>query len=214
MKGCEQRTKYHCYDVLEHTAWAVQAAAPTRLVRWAALCHDMGKPASEFYGEDGVVHFYGHAHVSAQLAHGLLSRLLMSGAFVNSVCTLILNHSEKTTSSPRSVKRALARIGGDVELFRGLLALKRADILAHAPEYRDQAAVIDEVERMLDDILAQEQAFSVKHLAIDGKDIIALGVPQGPAVGDMLQQALDAVIDGRVENERDALLAFVQSSVS
>lgn len=207
MKDCAQPTKYHCFDVLEHTAWAVQSARPERLVRWAALCHDMGKPACRFMDGD-VVHFYGHAAVSARIARGLMNRLLMSNAFKDRLCAMVENHSDTVAPTLRSVKRALAKLGGDVELLRNLLALKRADILAHAPAYRD-AASIDDIERTLNAVVADGEAFSVAQLAIDGKDVIASGITEGPAIGATLQTALDAVIDGDIKNEREALLAFV-----
>lgn len=210
MKGCTQPTKYHCFDVLEHTAWAVQEARPTRLVRWAALCHDMGKPACRFLDADGVVHFYGHAAVGAGIARGMTNRLLMSNAFKDGLCALVENHSDTVAATPRSVKRALAKLGGDVERLRSLLALKRADIRAHAPAYRSQTASIDDIERTLDAIVAEGEAFSVAQLAIGGRDVIATGVAEGPAVGAALQAALDAVIEGSVENERAQLLAFLR----
>lgn len=213
MKDCAQPTKYHCFDVLEHTAWAVQQAAPTRLVRWAALCHDMGKPACMFFDGDGVVHFYGHAAVSAKLARGMMDRMLMGPAFKDGLCAMVANHSDKVAPTPKSVKRALGKVGGDHELFRSLLALKRADILAHAPEYRDQTACIDEIEATLDDMLAKGDAFAIRHLAIDGNDVMALGVTKGPEVGRVLQAALDAVVDEAVENERRALIEYVGTNV-
>ncbi len=211
MKDCAQPTKYHCFDVLEHTAWAVQNAEPTRLVRWAALCHDMGKPACMFFGEGGVVHFYGHATVSAKLARGMMDRLLMGPAFKDSLCAMVSNHSDKVAPTPKSVKRALAKVGGDPVLFRSLLALKRADILAHAPEYRGQAASMDEIEAALDDMIAKGDAFAIRHLAIDGNDVMSLGLAEGPEVGRVLQAALDAVVDEAVENERGALIDYINT---
>lgn len=212
MKGCEQRTKYHCYDVLEHTACALECAEPDRLVRWAVLCHDMGKPAAAFFAPDGVEHFYEHAQVSAEIAYGMLSRLMMSPRFRDDVCKIIRMHSDNIEGNgkalARSVKRLLAKLGGDVSLFRKLLCVKRADMLAHAPAYREQARHVDEIERTLEEVLEAEEAFTLKKLAIDGNDVMAAGVPAGPEVGDVLRRALGAVIDGSLENEREALLAF------
>lgn len=72
MKNCEQNTKYHIYDVLEHTAFVMQHAPADLTVRWAALCHDMGKPPASFRGEDGVSHFYEHPKLSVALARPML----------------------------------------------------------------------------------------------------------------------------------------------
>lgn len=78
MKGFEQRTPYHIYDVLEHTARVLDGVPPYPLVRWAALFHDMGKPAAFFTDEDGTGHFYGHAAISVMLARGIMGRLALS----------------------------------------------------------------------------------------------------------------------------------------
>ena len=69
MKGFDQRSPYHIYDVLEHTAWTLHHAPEDPLVRWAALFHDVGKPASFFVGENGVGHTYGHAAIGVQVAN-------------------------------------------------------------------------------------------------------------------------------------------------
>lgn len=209
MQSFEQLTKYHCYDVLEHTAWAVQFAQPTRLVRWAAFCHDMGKPACAFFDDAGVEHFYGHAHVSAYLAHGLLHRMGLSPAFAKEVCTLVRHHSSTVQSSRKSVRKVLAKLDGDPEMLRALLALKRADMLAHAPEYAQNAAFYDEVEAVLDEVLAANDAFTVRMLAVNGCDLMAVGIPKGPEVGRVLSWLLSQVLEECIPNEKTALLRAV-----
>ena len=61
----------------------------------------------------------------------------------------------------------------------------------------------------MEDLLAKDACFSLKQLAVNGQDMMALGL-QGPAIGKMLQTLLDAVIDDAVENERNALLSLAQ----
>lgn len=210
MKGFDQHTPYHAYDVLEHTARAVQAAPSYPLVRWAALFHDMGKPAAFYQEEDGRGHFYGHAKLSVPLAAGIMTRLGFSAAFRRKVLLLVEHHDEVYPATPKAVKRALARMDGDVELFRALCDLKRADASAQAPEYSaERIQLADDLEYVLDEILAANEAFSLKDLTINGNDVLQAGIPAGPAVGAALQAALDAVIDERVPNERAALLAYV-----
>lgn len=206
MKGCEQRTRYHCFDVLEHTAHAVQHAPQERIVRWAALCHDMGKPACAFFDDAGTEHFYGHAAVSAELAFGMTRRLLMSPAFAADLRALILLHSDVISPTRKSVRRALMRCSGRPELLRQLLDLKRADITAHAPAYAAEAPLMDEVESVLDSILENKDAFSVKMLAISGTDVMKAGIPEGPDIGRALDRLLEAVVEERLPNERGALL--------
>lgn len=210
MKGFDQRTPYHIYDVLEHTARVIDGVPPYRLVRWAALFHDMGKPACFFADEEGTGHFYGHANVSVLLAKGIMSRLKLSPAFATRVLTLVKRHDEVVEPTPRAVKRMLARLDGDTELFSALCDLKRGDARGQAPRCAERIGVADELERVLAEIQAAGDAFSLKDLAVNGNDVVALGIAEGPAVGTALRSALAAVIDERVPNEREALVAFLE----
>lgn len=209
-KGFDQHTPYHMYDVLEHTAYALENTPPTRLVRWTALFHDLGKPAAFFTDENGTGHFYGHARISVEIARGIMRRLKFSPAFAEQVLTLVRSHDDVVEPTPRAVKRMLARLGGSPELFRALCAMKRGDALAQAPQCRERVTTVNQLEAALDEILAAEDAFSLKQLALSGRDIMALGAPQGPLVGAALDAALEAVIDERVPNEREALEGFAR----
>lgn len=208
-KGFEQRSPYHVYDVLEHTAWVVQRVPATRLERWAALFHDLGKPGC-FYMRDGRGHFFAHPQLSALIAQGIMDRLLMSAAFRSDVLELVRWHDVQIPATPGKVKRALARMGGNVDLFRALCALKKADAQAQSElNCANRIELACDLERVLDEVLAGEEAFSLRQLAVNGDDVIGLGVPAGPRVGELLQEALDAVIDERVPNEREALLDYL-----
>ena len=96
--------------------------------------------------------------------------------------------------------------------FRNLLAVQRADNMGQAEEFRGRQKEIDRIEAMLDRELEKGSCFSLKQLAVNGQDMMALGL-QGPAIGKMLQALLDAVMDGAVENERTALLERARSSL-
>lgn len=210
MKGFDQCTPYHCHDVLEHTARAVAGTPPYPLVRWAALFHDMGKPGAFFKEPGGCGHFYGHAKISVPLARGIMDRLTFSTAFRDRVLLLVERHDDVFDATPRAVKRALARMGGDVELFRALCDLKRGDASAQAPAYAEERMRrADNLLRVLDGILAEGEAFTLKHLAVNGRDAMDAGIAQGPSVGAALAAALDAVIDEQIPNDRETLLAFL-----
>ena len=209
MKGFDQRTPYHVHDVLEHTARVVDATPPQPLVRWAALFHDMGKPALFFADARGVGHFYGHPALSASMARGAMMRLSLSSAFAARVLELVRRHDDALSPTPKSVRRMLASLGGDVELFRALCDLKRGDAAGQAPFCRSRIEEVDAVEALLDDILAADEAFSLGHLAVNGRTVLALGAEPGPIVGQALDAALDAVIDGEAPNDPGALRAFL-----
>lgn len=210
MKDCAQVTKYHIYDVFEHTAHVVQNVLPTRLNRWAALCHDIGKPAAAFFDEAGIEHFYGHAHVSENLTRGMLKRLLMAPAFIDDVCTLVRFHDIEIVPLKRSVKKMLQKLNGRQDLMRALLDIKRADAKGQAPRCLARLDTIDELERILDEVIKAEEAFSIKDLKVGGRDVIALGIEEGPTVGRILADVLDQVIDEKLVNERDRIIDYVQ----
>ena len=207
-RGFEQHTPYHIYDVWEHTAWVVQRSPATRLGRWAALLHDIGKPGACFFEGDRA-HFYGHAELSVILAKSVLGRLPVSSAFADKVLTLVRIHDDQIAATPRSVRRALARLDGDVELLRALIGLKRADALAQSELSAPRVELAEALERTLDEVLASDSAFTIAQLAVNGHDVIGLGIPKGPAVGKALEEALEAVMEERVPNERTALLEFL-----
>lgn len=210
MKGFDQRTPYHVYDVLEHTAYVMQNTPPYPLVRWAALFHDMGKPRAFFAGEDGVGHFYGHAKLSIELARPIMKRLALPSSLIDDVLLLVRYHDDVIEPAPKAVKRMLRRLDGRVDLFRAMCDLKRGDALAQAPQCHGRVALADELDRVLGNILEAQEAFSLKDLAVNGTDLIALGIAPGPEIGRLLEEALEAVIDERVPNEKSSLLAFVQ----
>lgn len=213
MKGCEQRTKYHIYDVLEHTAWVCQHTPPEPLQRWSALFHDMGKPAAAFFEEkDGeeVEHFYGHAAVSVQLAEGIMHRLPFPAWLRRDVPVLVRAHDDVVPANSRAVRRMLGRLGGRTDLFEALCDIKRADALSQAPFCAPRAEAAEELRTLMRQIVEGHEAFTVKHLAVNGHDVMALGVEAGPEIGRILDECLEAVIDERVPNEREALLAFVE----
>ena len=211
MKGFDQRTPYHIYTVLEHTAWAVQHIPASRTLRWAMLLHDMGKPAAFFTDETGRGHFYGHPRISLEIARGILERFGYSKAFREEVLLLVAHHDETVAATPKSVKRMIAKLNNKPELFRLLCEVKRADAKAQAPMCATRLGDINALEAILDDILAHEEAFSIRDLALNGEDLKELGYEPGPLMGAALQAALDAVINEELPNEDSALKEFARN---
>ena len=134
---------------------------------------------------------------------------MLSPSFVDDALTLVRMHDETIAATPKAVKRALARMGGDVELFRTLVGIKRADALAQSSLSAPRVQLADDLERVLEEVIESNDAFTLRQLALRGGDVMQLGIPAGPDVGRALQSALDAVIDGRVPNEHDALIGYI-----
>ena len=211
MKGFDQHTRYHVYDVLEHTAHVVGASPARRIVRYAAFFHDIGKPDVFFVDQNGVGHFYGHAPVSADITRTVLNRLRLKKTDAERICKLVAAHDDTFLASTRNVRRTLMRLDGDIELFNDLMDLKIADAAAHAPGYGERGQQAAVMKGLLTEVLEHDAAFSTRDLAIDGNDVIAAGVPAGPGVGEVLKAALDQVVEEKVPNTREALLEFLES---
>lgn len=206
--GFDQNNYHHLYDVWEHTLQAMLHCAPDRLVRWALLLHDCGKPHCYTVDFRGDGHFYGHAAISTQLAETALERLKMDKRSREVIGHLIYHHDHDLFATDKSLRRWLHRLGEDT--LRRLLLVKRADNKGQAPKF-DRTAEYDKAEAMLDAVLTRGDCFSLQQLAIGGEDVMALGYA-GPAVGDALHRALEAVLSGECENTRDALLAYLDNT--
>lgn len=208
MAGFDQRNYHHIYDVLEHTARVVENVPPVPALRWAALLHDAGKPRCFTQDAAGVGHFYGHAELGRQLAAQALGRLRADNATRKTVDELIRCHDTPIEPTEKAVRRALARL--TPEGFTALMQLKRADNLAQSPDFRGRQQEYDRIEAVAADLLAHESCFSLRSLAVNGRDLMALGIPAGPGLGQLLNELFEAVLSGRLPNERACLLAEAQ----
>lgn len=206
----DQHNPHHDRDVWEHTLAVLSAAPPEPVLRWAALLHDCGKPLCFSMGEDGTGHFYGHAAQSARLADTVLARLCCDTSSRTRITALIRYHDTPIVPEPRPVCRLLNRLGP--EGARQLIALHRADTLGQSALCRDRLTQYRRAEAVLEALLREKACFSRRDLAVRGGDLTALGL-RGRAVGAGLQACLEAVLDGRVPNQRDALLDFLRSGL-
>lgn len=209
--GFEQKNPYHQYDVYTHIAYTVGYTPPNRTVRFAALLHDIGKPSAFSVDERGIGHFYGHPGLSAEIALSVLERLHADSKLMGDVKALVLYHDDDIFRQDPSVKRMMIKVGE--HNFFNLLDLKKADRLAHSEGHRD-IFDIEDVEITAKRILAEGQCLHTNQLEINGRDILALGIREGEAVGKILNALLWEVIDGRLENRRDELLFRAKQLIS
>lgn len=207
MVGFDQHNKYHMYDVWEHTLVCVENADDD-LIRLVMFFHDIGKPKC-FTKKDGIGHFYGHEAVGAKMTEKIMKRLRFSGKTTAAVCELIYYHDREIMPNPKHIKRMLNKIGP--ERFFQLMAVKRCDIKGRSLEYLEtRLKTVNEVEGMAKEIIAQNQCFCIEDLALNGNDLLELGIPPGPEIGILLEGMIRAVIDEKVINEKEALLAWAR----
>lgn len=198
----EQRSKYHCYDVYTHTCVAVGSIPCEEYLRLTMLLHDIGKPqAYSFYDNHG--HFRGHEGIGSELARTILHRLKYDGDTIDAVCSLIKYHDVQIRADRHLIMRQLRKYSEDC--FFRLIAVHIADDMAKAPEYRDRIPTYEQARAIAKEILAEQACFSLKKLAVNGRDMIALGFA-GSEIGGVLDFLLDMVVDEKCANDKQALL--------
>lgn len=208
--GFDQRSKYHVYDVWEHTARSVGAVENIPVLRWTMLMHDLGKPDTFTVDENGAGHFYGHFQESVSKAKSIMDRLRFDNRSKQQILTLVERHDSELALTDRAVRRNLSRYGE--ETLRLLLAVKRADNLAQSPEYRGRQELIDQWEQLLNMELASGSCFSLAQLTVKGNDLVALGL-KGKQIGEMLEELLSLVIEEKLPNERAVLIEYAKEKV-
>lgn len=206
--GFEQHNAHHIYDVFTHICH-VTAATPSILsLRWAALLHDIGKPDTFSWGEDGQGHFYGHDRLSAQMAEEILYRLKAPNTLREEVVFLISRHMARLEADKRLLRRHLSKWGE--EKLRKLLLLQKADLSSKGVE--NEAFHFDKIQLLLEELLSENSCLTLRDLAVNGHDLMNLGL-SGAAIGTQLNSLLTRVLDEELPNEKSALLAEVRRNL-
>ena len=200
----EQNNKYHVYNVGDHILEAVKNTPNDLILRWAALLHDIGKPACVSCDAAGIYHFYGHHRESARIANDFLHKIRMDKESLREILTLIENHDVRIDPSPAGVKRMMARTGED--LFLKLLLLQEADNRAKNSRYlADKLSKLHTVYMRYQQIIAEGQPYMLSQLQINGRDLIKLGYRTGREIGDALKILLEEVVIDPSLNNREYL---------
>ncbi|MDR3145691.1 MAG: HD domain-containing protein [Treponema sp.] len=211
-RGVEQRG-FHRFDVLDHSLLACDCTArygASGPVRLAALFHDIGKVQTRQLNGEGVWTFYRHERESVRLTGDILNRYRYPKGLIDAVCHLVGEHmfNAEEIRSDAAVRRFIIRVGE--ENLQDIYTLRMADAWAtagHEPPRTFLAPLADRVTR----ILAQNRAFSLRDLAVTGRDLMTIGVKQGPPMGIILKELLETVIDDPVQNSREKLLEIAEN---
>ena len=210
--ACEgvPQNRYHKYDVYRHTLETIRHAEMRFRVRWAALLHDLGKPATRNEKENGESTFYGHPLVGAEIAESLLERLRFPRAERDALVLLVREHlfDYRPEWTDAAVRRFLKRVGW--EHLQDLFDLRRADIIGTG--VGSDGSSIDELTKRIRIVRESRAPLSVGELAIDGEDVMeVLGVAPGPLVGQILRSVLEEVLEDPSLNDRERLLRRLKS---
>lgn len=206
-----QNTRWHIYNVWEHTCKAVDSAPKDLALRLAMLFHDIGKAYTRTTDEKGTDHFIGHQRVSTIYTEKALKRLKVPNEIYDRVMFLVPIHDMHIGTEDKKIKKWLSKAGESN--LRDLIEVKRADKLAQNPEMTEQELEnLNITQSRLDKIISDGEPFTVKDLAVNGNDMIALGL-QGRQIGEALDNLLENVIDNELPNEKSALIRYIIDSI-
>ncbi len=185
------------------------------ILRLAALFHDVAKPSCKRV-DGGKITFYNHEIAGEKMAREILIRLKFSNAQIDAVCHLIKEHmfNYESSWSDAAVRRFVQRVGK--ENIDALFDLRLADIygMKRVEVRLHDTAVCGkllELRSRVDKALQEKSAMGLKDLAVNGGDLIALGIPAGKKMGAILKELFEAVTDDPAMNSRDALLGLAKN---
>jgi len=213
MLDCEHQNPWHYTDVFHHTLDVVKRVPKIFEVRWAALLHDIGKPYVKKLKEGTVDQYvyYGHPEKSAEIALTIMDTLKFSNDQKDLIYKFIKYHDDSLDTVKNSTfKRVVTDIGK--ENFPLFMKLRLADAMSHKLSQGTIYAV-DAVSNVYDrfkEILDNDEAMTIKDLAINGNDILADGFLEGPEIGDCLKWMLNLVLEHPEYNNREKLLELLE----
>ena len=215
LAGVDQIGPHHHKDVFEHTLLVVDQVAlltDDPILRFAALVHDVAKPRTKkFYPQQGWT-FHGHEDLGSRMVKHIGRRMKLPDETTGKLTKLVALHMrpinltrEEVTDS--GIRRLIVDAGADLE---SLLTLCRADITSAKPS---------KVKRYLEqfDLLRQRiyEVMDKDHLRqfqspVRGDEIMGIcNIPPGPTVGKIKTALEEAILDGRVANTHEAVLAYL-----
>jgi poly(A) polymerase len=214
--------RYHHTDALSHTIKVVgevtslikkehpfpfQPSRDDRLVvGYAALFHDLGKPATKDIDERGEIHFYGHPEHSSLLAQRIMQRLKFPKRVQHGVIPLVKNHMRILTLAQgepqdKALRRLINAMGEGIRL---LLILGLAETASKQGDETEERKRFMGLCRRIWDLYEKEDLIAPEPLLM-GRDLLALGHTPGPRLGEILAEVRRRQIAGELKDREDAL---------
>jgi poly(A) polymerase len=220
--------RYHRTDALSHTIEVVGAVAtlireerpfpirPSRadrlIVGYAALFHDLGKPATKSIDAGGEIHFYGHPEHSSLLAEGIMKRLRFPSKVRDGVIPLVENHMRILTlatgePTDKALRRLIHAMGEGIRL---LLVLGLAETGSKQEEDNEERKRFMDLCGRIWELYNTEDLITPEPLLM-GRDLLGLGHSPGPRLGEILTEVKRRQIAGELRDREEAL-RFVQGA--
>lgn len=220
--------EYHRHkDVYQHSLTVMEQAAaletdadgavpgPDFILRFAALMHDIGKPATRKFESNGAVSFLHHDVVGAKLTKKRMRELRFDNDTIKAVARLVELHMRfygyGDAGWSDSAVRRYVRDAGD--LLERLHRLTRADVTTRNKRKANRiASAYDDLERRIAELAEQEELDAIRP-DLDGEEIMAiLGVKPGPQVGQAYKFLLNLRLDEGALGKEEATARLLEWS--
>ena len=182
---------HHVHDVFDHTLEVLKNTKPELVQRLMALFHDIGKVATRSESPTGV-HFYGHEMEGAEIVDRILRDLKYPTDIINAVKSGVANHmrlkhggDDAVKLSDKSLRKFKIELGDNLE---AILDVIHADNIAHA----DASAMPNQIEHVRQRLKTLDIQVQKPVLPINGNDLLQMGIPKGPKIGQILSAITDA----------------------
>ena len=206
------QNKYHSEPIFYHSM-KVGDSISTKypLLKLAGYLHDVGKVTSkEFNTEKNDYQFLMHHRDGEDLAKSELTNLKFSNDEVDYVCNMIRYHMRNIPENSRGYRRILNVFSENNIEYRDFLRIKLADKRGKYPQTHYEIGELKTTLTKFKSVIDNKQPFGLKDLAINGHDLMSIGIKVGPEMGKILNELLNKVIDNPEINTKELLLEEVK----
>jgi tRNA nucleotidyltransferase/poly(A) polymerase len=200
LKGCDQPERFHPEgDVFVHTRLMLSLLPPdaSGAEALAVLLHDIGKPRTRTFDTvDDRIRFNGHDRVGAGMAEEVMNRLRFPRNEIDIVVDAVRNHmvfKDVQQMRPAKLRRFMARPNFGIEL-----ELHRVDCAGSHGDLENYQFLVDKAAEFANEPL-------IPPPLVRGDDLIAMGLKQGPRIGELLEAVQTAQLDGEIKTRDEAI---------
>lgn len=176
------------------------------LLKFGAFFHDIGKyPTAKKI--DGRLRFFAHETVGSEIFKNVANRLRFSSKEIDCITKLIKNHMRPLTlaQTTKLTDRAIFRYYNSLgEVGIGLLLIAISDHLSYGVKFSKKDKYISTILKLLYSYYQKKEVVKPKRL-ITGYDLLALGIPEGPIIGRILDKVEELSATGKIKTKKESL---------
>ena len=204
-------------DVFIHTLEVVDNAAKISdkmKVRFAALVHDIAKPATKKFDQKKGWTFHGHEEIGKRMLIKIAKRMKISNELRDYLMLLTKLHLRpialaKKEVSDSAVRRVMFEAGENID---DLMKLCRADITTKNPiKIKEYMKNFERVEELMQDVKMKDEMKAFKS-PVDGNEIMkTLSIKEGKIIGKIKKNIEDAILDEKIPNTYQDAFDYMMS---